>query len=138
MARVAAALYERKAWFACFHRNKEDFAREKLGRSARWLQDLVRLQRTLDALPRLATAVTGADGCEPLGQMAALAIGRVATPANVEGWIARARSGTLAALRQQVATAAAHDAARASRSSSGTARATPARAPSKRPVTPTS
>ena len=102
LARAAAALVEHTAWQACGFRTQADFTRERLGRDSRWLRQLVSLHRAQERLPALAQALCGADGGSPLGQVAALLVGRVATPENVETWIARARQLSLEELRVAV------------------------------------
>ena len=102
LARAAAALVEHTAWQACGFRTQADFTRERLGRDSRWLRQLVSLHRAQERLPALTQALCGADGGSPLGQVAALLVGRVATPENVEVWIDRARQLSLEELRVAV------------------------------------
>ena len=102
LARAAAALVEHTAWQACGFRTQADFTRERLGRDSRWLRQLVSLHRAQERLPALAQALCGADGGSPLGQVAALLVGRVATPENVQVWIDRARQLSLEELRVAV------------------------------------
>jgi len=103
MARAAFAITQREAWIACGFKNDYDFARERLDRDQRWLYDLVRLHETLEAHPAVASALCGMDGGPHLGQMAAIQIGRVATPSNVDAWIDRARHLSFVELRAAVA-----------------------------------
>ena len=107
LARAAAALTEHTAWQACSFRTQADFTRERLGRDSRWLRQLVGFHRTLERFPALAQAVTGADGQSPLGQVAAMLVGRVATPEDVGSWIDRARQLSLEELRALVRSASA-------------------------------
>ncbi|MBI1950533.1 MAG: hypothetical protein HYS34_04135 [Acidobacteria bacterium] len=76
--------------FACL----DDHARERFGRSGRWLRDLAALGRALGSLPGLAAALTGEEGGRPPGRVAALLIGRVASAATLDRWIALVRSVT--------------------------------------------
>jgi len=105
LARVAAAITQHTAWQACGYRTQADFTRERLNRDSRWLRQLVSLHQTLERLPGLAEAISGADGGRALNQSEALVIGRVATPANVGSWIARARQLSLEELRGAVLSA---------------------------------
>ena len=79
-----------------------DHARERFGRSGRWLRDLAALGDALSSLPGLATALAGGDGAPPLGRAAALLIGRAASLASLAAWIARARSVSVRELRDAV------------------------------------
>jgi len=102
MARAAFAITKCEAWTACGYRNIFDFARERLDRDQRWLQDLVRLHETLEKHAAIAAAFSGIDGGPLLGQMAAIQIGRVARDSNVGAWIERARNMPFAELRAKV------------------------------------
>ena len=102
LAGVAASLTSHSAWLACGCSNVEDFCREGFQRTSRWLRNLVLLHAATARFPALGAAVSGADGGWPLGQMAALAIARVATVSDVERWIERARVHGLESLRQAV------------------------------------
>jgi hypothetical protein len=102
LARAAGELVRGKAWFACGFARAEDFARERLGRSGRWLSDLACLQAALEALPGLAAALTGGDGGRPIGRVAALLIGRIASPLSVATWINLARCSTVRDLRAAI------------------------------------
>jgi hypothetical protein len=101
-ARVAAALQSRRGWRPFGYRNAQDFARERLGRSSRWLRDLAALDEPLQRLPVLARALGGAGGERRLGRVAALCVGRVATSENVESWIDRARGASVRELNEVV------------------------------------
>ncbi|HKQ61498.1 MAG TPA: HNH endonuclease signature motif containing protein [Candidatus Polarisedimenticolaceae bacterium] len=79
-----------------------DYARERLGRSGRWLRDLGALGREIERAPRLAAALSGADRGSPLGRVAALLIARGAPPGELERWIALARSVSVRELRQRL------------------------------------
>ena len=94
-----------KAWFLYGYARAADFARERWGRTGRWLQDRAALGERFRCFPALARAVTGEDGEPPLGSVAALLVGRVATGENLDHWIARARQLTVRALRAEVSRA---------------------------------
>jgi hypothetical protein len=102
LASAAGALVSHKAWFAFGYRNAEDFAREQLRRSGRWLRDLQHLHVGLEAFPQLADALCGADGQAPIGPKAALSVAGVATQESVSRWIHRARKLSLRDLRQAI------------------------------------
>ena len=104
-ARAAASLHAHAAWLFWGPSNADDFCRDGFQRTGRWLRDLVRLHAATARLPALGAAVAGADGRWPVGQMAALAIARVATEADVASWIERARQIGLHSLRQEVTAA---------------------------------
>src|SRR5262249_34957202 len=78
LARTAAAFGAERAWTTFGHAHVEDHARERFGRSGRWVNDLASLGRMFSAMPALEAAVTGADGGPPLGRVAGLLVGRVA------------------------------------------------------------
>ena len=106
LARAARDLEQCSGWTVFGYLTREDFARGLLGRSGRWLRDLATLQEKMEALPPLGRAVGGLDGGQPLGRVAALWIGRVASPEDVGSWISRARRMTLQRLRSAVEEAA--------------------------------
>jgi hypothetical protein len=56
----------------------------------------------LSSLPDLGDALAGDDGAPPLGRVAALLIGRAASPASLATWIALARSVSVRELRAAV------------------------------------
>ena len=105
LSRVAHAMVREKIWFSCGFARAEDFARERLGRSRRWLGDLAALNRAMESLPSLVSALTGADGGCPLGRIAAIQIGRIASPHSVAAWIDLARRSTVRDLRVAIAQA---------------------------------
>src|SRR5262245_42359340 len=105
LARAAAVVFKHQAWRSYGFLTAGDFARERLRHDPRWLHDLERLHRTLERLPDLAPALCGADGGRPLGQVATLQVGRVATAGDVGEWIERARAVSLVELRAAVMTA---------------------------------
>ena len=102
LARVAAALARDKAWREFGFARVADFARERLGRSGRWLTDLAALHESLQALPDLEAALTGSDGGHPIGRVGALLIGRIASPETWPAWVALARRSTVRDLRVAV------------------------------------
>ena len=101
LARVARALVKRKSWGPFGFARLEDHARERFARSGRWVRDFAALGEALDAMPALGAALTGEDGGEPIGRVAALVIGRTANIESVAGWIALARTITVRELRDR-------------------------------------
>ncbi len=99
LARAARAFTLKKGWFVFGHARLEDHARERFGRSARWVRDLALRGKALALLPALRDAFTGDDGARPLGTVATLCIGRIATPDSVGAWIELARRVTVRELR---------------------------------------
>lgn len=91
-ARVAADFVRSSGWFEVGYARLEDFARERLGVSGRWLRWMAELHAVLQKFPDLVPAISGRDGDRPLGWVRALAIGRVATPETLRSWIERARA----------------------------------------------
>ncbi|MEK7283091.1 MAG: HNH endonuclease signature motif containing protein [Acidobacteriota bacterium] len=102
LARAAAAFARGRAWSAFGFARLNDHARERFDRSGRWVRDLAALGEALAALPALAAALTGEDGGPPLGRVAAHIIGRVASPASLDAWIALARAVPVRVLRDAV------------------------------------
>lgn len=102
LARVAAAFVQAGAWSAFGFARLDDHARERFGRSGRWVRDLAGLGHALSSLPGLAEALAGEDGAVPLGRVAALLIGRSASPASLAAWIALARAVSIRELREAV------------------------------------
>jgi hypothetical protein len=100
LARAAAAFVREAACCAFGFARLEDLARERFGRSGRWVKDCASVGRALEALPLLAGALTGDDGGRPIGRVAALVIGRVASPASLGAWVALARRVPVRALRE--------------------------------------
>ncbi len=103
-SRAAAAFTEAEAWRAFGDVRLEDHAREHFGRTARWVRDQVRLHDAVTRFPRLAAALTGADGGAPLGGEKAKLVARAALHdgSTLEAWIARAREIAVRALRREV------------------------------------
>jgi hypothetical protein len=98
LARAAVAFLALRAWSVFGYARLEDLARERYGRSGRWLRDLAALGEGVAAAPPLAEALTGADGGRPLGRVAATLIARAAAAAvrpppgaPFDDWIVAAR-----------------------------------------------
>jgi hypothetical protein len=102
LAAAAEAIHSRQGWVDFGYRNREGFARERFGRTGRWLRNLAALHALLQRFPALVQAVTGADGEQPVGRVAALLIGRVADDTSIDAWIARARTCTVHELEDAV------------------------------------
>ncbi len=102
LARAAGAFTRKRAWLDLGFARADDLARERFGRSGRWLRDLACLSGAFDRLPGLSAALAGDDGGRPLGGVAALQIARVATDDSLEDWIALARRVPVRALREAV------------------------------------
>src|SRR6185503_11683962 len=62
LARAAAAFVQRQALSDFGFARVEDHARERFGRSGRWVKDCASVGRALQSLPALADALTGDDG----------------------------------------------------------------------------
>ena len=92
-----------RAWTDLGFARAEDYARERLGRTARWLRDMAALGRPTGSTDRLLAAVEGSDGRPPLGTVAAVAIARFAPPADAQPtWVALARAVSVRELRQHL------------------------------------
>jgi hypothetical protein len=91
LARASSLLASRRAWFEFGYRNQDDYARERLRRSGRWLRKLVSLHTCFARFPVLSTAATGLDGKRALGRSVALEVGRLATEQDIESRIRLAR-----------------------------------------------
>jgi hypothetical protein len=100
LCRAATAFVRSKAWVPFGFARLEDHARERFGRTGRWLRDLASLGGALERLPGLGRALEGSDGGRPLGRVAALVVGRVATDASLAAWIDLARSMTVRELKE--------------------------------------
>ena len=105
LARCSAAFVFRRGWFDLGYARASDHARERLGRSGRWVRDLGMLGGALARLPGLARALCGDDGGSPIGRVAAGLIGRCATEATLDAWVLLARSIPIRELRARVAEA---------------------------------
>ena len=102
ITRVARIFVSREAWKMFGYARLEDHARERFRRSGRWVRDLASLGESLEAFPCLAAALTGADRGEPIGRVAALAIGRVKNPQLIRDLIAVARRVPVRQLRETI------------------------------------
>ena len=102
LGRVAAAFTARKAWTVYGYMAPNDFSRELLDRSGRWLRELSLLGEALQRLPGLGAALDGSDGSPPLGRVAAVHVAQVATPASLDAWLAVARRCSVRELRAHV------------------------------------
>jgi len=102
LSRAAAAFVRERAWFAFGYARLEDHARERFGRSGRWVRNLAVLGEAIQSTPRLAAALTGDDGGKPIGWVAALAVARIATPETLTFWIGLARESTVRDLQDAV------------------------------------
>ena len=109
LSRCAKAFVHRKGWFDLGYARASDHARERLGRSGRWVRDLAELGESLARHPRLGKALCGDDGEAPIGRVAAAIIGRTASEKTLEEWIALARRLPVRELRERVAAALAGD-----------------------------
>ena len=133
LARACAVFVRDRLYTAFGFARLDDCARERLGRSGRWVRDQAALGEAVDRLPPLGAALTGADGGEPVGTVAALLVARVADGGSLAGWLTLARSSTVRELRAAVARARAEDSASGSvASKAGASEADPSEAdPSK-------
>jgi hypothetical protein len=102
---AAAGFVQMKGWIPFGFARLEDHARERFGRSGRWLRDLALLGRALERLPALGRALDGSDGGRPLGRVGALAVGRIATETSLAAWIELARRVTVRELKEAVRSA---------------------------------
>jgi len=102
LARAAAEMTARRAWTVFGYLEPDDFARELLDRSGRWLRDLSSLGEAVKRLPALEAALLGCDGAPALGRVAALLVAQVATAETLPEWVALARASSVRELRQAV------------------------------------
>jgi hypothetical protein len=98
LADIAWRLVGTRAWETLGYARLADYADERLGRSARSVQDLARVGAVFGRLPQLRAALAGGR----LGWTKARLIARVATRDDVERWIAYARGVTAATLSREV------------------------------------
>ncbi len=99
LARVASLIARGRGWTLFGYARNDDYARERLRRSGRWLRDLALLGAHIERAPVLELALTGADGGRPLGRVAATIVSRTADDNNIADWIAYAREATVSDLR---------------------------------------
>ena len=102
LARAAAAFVEARGWEPFGFARLEDYARERLSRSGRWLKDMAALGRALGSLSGLDRALEGSGGSPSLGRVACILIARVATPDSLQAWVDLARRATVRELRDAV------------------------------------
>jgi len=105
LACVAERLIETKAHQRLCYARLGDYARERLGLSARQLQELARVHRALTGLPAVDRALLTNE--LPWSKVRLLA--RVATGEDEEAWIARAREMPTRRLEQEVRRSARDD-----------------------------
>lgn len=104
LARAAAAFAALEGWRPLGDVRLDDYARESLGRSGRWLREHARLAAAVARVPRLGEALVGADGGVPLGAEKTKLLARLGLDSDAawDAWIARARAVSLVALRAEV------------------------------------
>src|SRR5882672_9149402 len=102
LARAAAAFVQRQSWSDFGFARLEDHARERFGRSGRWVKDCASLGAAIHSLPRLAEALTGDDGGRPIGRVATLLVARIASVDSLAAWVSLARRVPIRALREAV------------------------------------
>jgi len=105
LACVAERLIETKAHQSLCYARLGDYARERLGLSARQVQELARIHRALARLPALDRALL----TNELPWSKVRLIARVATGEDQEAWIARAREMPTRRLEQEVRRSARDD-----------------------------
>ena len=98
LAAVAARLVTTRAYEPLCYARLGDYARERAGLSARQLRDLAHVHAALVALPRLDRALVAGE----LPWSKVRLVVRVASEADVEAWIARARALPIRLLEQEV------------------------------------
>jgi len=98
LAAIAERLIETRAYQRLCYARLADYARERLGLSARQLQELARVHRALAGLPALERALLANE--LPWSKVRLLA--RVATEEDEEAWIALAREIPTRRLEQEV------------------------------------
>ena len=98
VAALAGCLVERRAWERLGYARLGDYARERLGLSARSLQELARVDRQLAGLPRLEAALVASE--LPWSKVRLLA--RFAARGDEAVWIARARGTSCRRLERDV------------------------------------
>ncbi len=98
MAALAGQLVERKAWERLGYARLSDYARERLGRSARQLQELARVGRQLEDLPGLEAALVS--GWLPWSKVRLLA--RFVAADDESRWIAYAQRVSVRQLEREL------------------------------------
>jgi len=102
LGRAAAAFVGMRAWHPFGHARIDDHARERFGRSGRWVRDLATLGAAFETWPAVGAALSGADGGTPIGRVAAILVTRGAAHGAVEEWIALARQEGVRELRRAI------------------------------------
>jgi len=105
LARACAAFHKGAFWRTLGYARPGDHARERFGRSSRWLRDLAALGAAFENLPSLADAVAGASPGGSIGRVAASIVARVASPESLEAWLALSRTMPVRLLREVAARA---------------------------------
>jgi Domain of unknown function (DUF222) len=105
LARTARVFVRKGGWRDFGYARLEDFGHEIFQRSGRWIRDLASLSRSLEKFPALHRALTGDDGGDPIGWVAATGIGRIASSDSIGSWIDLARSRTVRELRESIRSA---------------------------------
>ncbi len=98
MTALAGRLVGRKAWERLGYARLADYARERLGLSARQLQELARVGRQLEDLPGLEAALVS--GWLPWSKLRLLA--RFVTAGDESRWIAYARRVSVRQLEREL------------------------------------
>ena len=105
LAAAARVFVDGSGWHEYGYARLSDHARERLGRSARWVRDLAALHDAVQRLPVLSAAITGGDDGRPLPLEAARQLGRVADPSSLSTWLSLARGCSCRALKHHVRSA---------------------------------
>jgi hypothetical protein len=98
VAAVAGRLVERRCWERLGFARLRDYSVERLGLSAREVQDLARVDGALQSLPLLESALRAG----ALGWTKVRLVARVATPGDEARWIALAQVRSARALAREV------------------------------------
>jgi hypothetical protein len=98
LAALATWLVARQAWERLGYARLRDYANERIGLSARSLQDLARVGSALLGLPRVQAALVSGE----LNWTKVRLLARVATPDDEERWLAYARGVTARTLAREV------------------------------------
>ncbi len=101
LARIAVPIVDRRSWTLFGYARSDDYARERLRRSGRWLRDLATLGKAIGESPRLELAINGDDGGQPLGRVAATIVARAAVDETMDEWIDAARELRVRELRDR-------------------------------------
>jgi hypothetical protein len=98
IGRLARRFCAVRGWSRLGYASLRQYAEERVGVSVSSIQHRMLLARRCDDLPEIGAALDAGQ----LGYEAALLIGRIATPDNVDAWILRAQRRTVVQLRQEV------------------------------------